>query len=232
MRLLAHRAISDSFEAQDPVRYQLERSTIINRRRKGPHPRGWDVYWLELQVRDLAGEGAAGTAVNPLRVDIAAAELWSNRSLSPLELDGRTVNAVTLERIAGEKLRAFLSSLPFYRKKIRERTEGRTASPTARAAFPVVSFSVEVVSFLAPVSCTISGCRFAWFGSNRNTNRWPSWPTAQTSLRLGLYISPIELLNRPLPTGSAAASAAPNQAFFAQSCLEKSCVLLCRKRRF
>jgi hypothetical protein len=78
-----------------------------------------------LQVRDLAGEGAAGAAVDPLRIDIAAAELWSNRSLSPLELDGRTVNAVTLERIAGEKLRAFLSSLPLYRKKIRERVEDR-----------------------------------------------------------------------------------------------------------
>src|SRR5262245_22421489 len=125
MRLLAHRAINDYFEAQDPVRYQLERATIINRRRRGPHPRGWDVYWLELHVRDLAGEAAAGAVSDPLRIDIAAAESWSDRSLSPLELDGRMVRAVTLERIAGEKLRAFLSSLPFYRKKLGERLDER-----------------------------------------------------------------------------------------------------------
>lgn len=127
MRSLVHRVINDYFEAQDLVRYQLERSTIINRRKTGPHPRGWDVYWLELHVRNLAGEGAAGTGSDPLRIDIAAAELWSDRSLSPLDIDGRTVSAVTLERIAGEKLRAFLSSLPYYRKKIHGRAKARRA---------------------------------------------------------------------------------------------------------
>jgi hypothetical protein len=125
IRRLVHRAIEDYFEAQEPVRYELERSTITNRRKNGPHPRGWDVYWLELHVRDLAVE-TSGATQGQLRIDIAAAEKLSDRSVSPLELDGRTINAVTLERIIGEKLRAFLSSLPYYRAKIGDRTaEGR-----------------------------------------------------------------------------------------------------------
>ncbi len=121
IRGLVHRAIDDFFESQEPVRYKLESSTLINRRQRGPHPRGWDVYWLELTVQDLAGETAGGAAPGQLRIDLAAAELFSERSVSPLEFDGRTINAITLERIAGEKLRAFLSSLPYYRKKIGER---------------------------------------------------------------------------------------------------------------
>jgi Nucleotidyl transferase AbiEii toxin, Type IV TA system len=125
IRMLVHRAIDDYFEGQDPVRYKLDRSTITNRRNNGPHPRGWDIYWLVLHVRDLAGETSGAITAGQLRIDIAAAELLSGRSVSPIELDGRTINAVTLERIVGEKLRAFLSSLPFYRKKICERKEDR-----------------------------------------------------------------------------------------------------------
>ena len=123
MRLLVHQAIEAYFEDQEPVRYQVVRSTLVNRRKMGPHPRGWDVYWLDLFVQDLAGDG--GVPAGQLRIDIAAAELGSERSVSPLELDGRSINAVTLERIAGEKLRAFLSSLPGYRRKIRAREGDR-----------------------------------------------------------------------------------------------------------
>ena len=38
--------------------------------------------------------------------------------MEPLELAGRTVLAYSLARIAGEKLRAFLTSLPTYRSKL------------------------------------------------------------------------------------------------------------------
>jgi transcriptional regulator with XRE-family HTH domain len=121
IRRLVHRAIETYFEGKEPVRYELKRSTITHRRKSGPHPRGWDIYWLELDVRDLMAE-TTGAIPGQLRIDIAAAEKLSERSVSPIELDGRTINAITLERIAGEKLRAFLSSLPFYRDKIRDRT--------------------------------------------------------------------------------------------------------------
>src|SRR5260370_13120419 len=87
---LEHRAIDDYFEGQERVRFKLERSTITNRRNNGPHPRGWDIYWLELHVRDLAVESSAATA-GQLRIDIAAAEKLSEPSGSPIHLDGPTI---------------------------------------------------------------------------------------------------------------------------------------------
>ena len=120
---LVHQAISDYFEAQTPVRYELLQSTIANRRKIGPHPRGWDVYWLDLKVRDLADEATLSASAGQLRLDIAAPEVLSDKSISPLAFDGYTINAITLERIAGEKLRAFLSCLPTYRRKISEKTQ-------------------------------------------------------------------------------------------------------------
>jgi hypothetical protein len=120
LRSLAHNAIASYFEAQNPVRYSLDKSSIRNRRKIGPHPRHWDVYWLELDVRDSATR-TSYSAASPLRIDIAAPELTDERSIATVELHGHKVNAVTLERMAGEKLRAFLSSLPTYRKKIEEK---------------------------------------------------------------------------------------------------------------
>src|SRR5207249_3704971 len=92
---LAHRAISDYFESQDPVRYELQQSKIANRRKIGPHPRGWDVYWLDIQVHDLAENGTLSASAGQLRIDIAAPEQLSDKSISPLALDGYTVNAIT-----------------------------------------------------------------------------------------------------------------------------------------
>jgi hypothetical protein len=123
IRDLTHRAVSGYFERQEPVRYVLERSMITNRRKSGAHPRGWDVYWLFLHVRDLAAESTVSSFEGQLRMDIASPELLSDNSVSPLVVDGHTINAATLERIAGEKLRAFLTHLPTYRKKLGETTD-------------------------------------------------------------------------------------------------------------
>jgi hypothetical protein len=123
LRTLAQEAITAHFESQQPVRYTLQRSTIRNRRRIGNHPRGWNVYWLDLEVRDMAANDYLGPAP-ALRIDIAAPELLSEHSISTIQLNGRPVQAVTLERMAGEKLRAFISSLPAYRNKIREKIHG------------------------------------------------------------------------------------------------------------
>jgi hypothetical protein len=120
LRTLAQNAITAHFESQQPVRYTLQRSTIRNRRSIGDHPRGWNVYWLDLEIRDMAAQNFLGAAPT-LRIEIAAPELLSEHSISTIQLNGRLVQAVTLERMAGEKLRAFISSLPAYRKKLRHK---------------------------------------------------------------------------------------------------------------
>ena len=117
LRILASTAITTYFDSQEPVRFALSRTEIANRRKSGEHPRGWNVYWLDLEVRDLTARNSLG--IPPiLRIDIASPELLSEHSTSPIALNGRQVNAITLERMAGEKLRAFLSSLPAYRNKL------------------------------------------------------------------------------------------------------------------
>ena len=61
-----------------------------------------------------------------LQVDVAAPEELTDSSVSLLEVQGSggdapaQVPAYTLERLAGEKLRAFLSTLPAYRAKVRK----------------------------------------------------------------------------------------------------------------
>jgi hypothetical protein len=55
-----------------------------------------------------------------LALDIAAPEALRDESIAPLKLGEATVWAYTLERIAGEKLRAFLSTLPRYREKMKK----------------------------------------------------------------------------------------------------------------
>jgi hypothetical protein len=118
LRTLASTAITTYFDNQEPVKFTLERATIANRRKSGDHPRGWNVYWLDLEVRDLTARNTLGTSPT-LRMDIASPELLSEHSTAPIAVNGRRVNAITLERMAGEKLRAFLSSLPAYRNKLR-----------------------------------------------------------------------------------------------------------------
>ena len=51
---------------------------------------------------------------------MAAPEELLGTSVATIEVGGHRVYAYTLERIAGEKLRAFLSSLPAYRAKVKK----------------------------------------------------------------------------------------------------------------
>jgi Nucleotidyl transferase AbiEii toxin, Type IV TA system len=112
-------AIKRHFAAQDPVRFELRGHTLERRRKTSPHPRGWDVFGLNLAVYDY--RATPGSDPPLLLIDIAAPEEMSENSVSRLDVGGYQVNAITLERIVGEKLRAFLSCLPTYRKKIREK---------------------------------------------------------------------------------------------------------------
>jgi hypothetical protein len=69
-------------------------------------------------------DSARATVQNlpPLVLDIASPETIGINALAPLFIGragfGHEVQAYTLQRIAGEKLRAFLSTLPAYRRKI------------------------------------------------------------------------------------------------------------------
>ena len=110
-------AISRHFERQSPVKYSLHRVSITPRPPK-EHPRGWDAYDVKVSVTDHTRPGVRG--LPNLTLDIAAPEALRDDSIAPLKLGKESIWAYTLERIAGEKLRAFLSSLPQYRKKVKK----------------------------------------------------------------------------------------------------------------
>jgi hypothetical protein len=108
------RALQRQFERRDPVQYEL---TALDVRTYPPknHPRGWDAFKVRINVNDLSKHVKGLPA---LEVDVAAPEELLGSSVATLEVGRHRVHAYTLVRIAGEKLRAFLSSLPAYRAKL------------------------------------------------------------------------------------------------------------------
>lgn len=110
-------AISKYFSRQSPVRYvlssiKIQKSPITN------HPLGWDAFSIKISINDNKNSGVRGLPA--LTIDVAAPETLSEASVSEIDLGGNIVNAYTLERIAGEKMRAFLSTLPAYRAKVKK----------------------------------------------------------------------------------------------------------------
>ena len=110
-------AITNRFEGDSPVRLTLE-EVAIKQRPKHAHPLGWDAYDVKIKVIDHSREGVRG--LPKLSIDIAAPESLTADSVAPLQVNNETLMAYTLERTAGEKLRAFLSTLPEYRQKVRK----------------------------------------------------------------------------------------------------------------
>ena len=109
------RALHRHFEAAPIVHYEIEDVRIEALPRDG-HPFGWDALRVTLRVRDLASPGIRGLPT--LTLDLAAPEWLSEHSTTKVDVGGRPVTAYTLERIAGEKLRAFLSTTPAHRTKV------------------------------------------------------------------------------------------------------------------
>lgn len=105
------------FRAQNPIRYQL-RTLKISRQPPKDHPRGWNAFSVRINLDDLKMAGVIG--LPPLELDIAAPEDLGPKALAPMAVGAHEILAYTLERIAGEKLRAFLSSLPTYRAKVKK----------------------------------------------------------------------------------------------------------------
>jgi len=92
------RAIRRHFERQDNL-----------------HPRGWDAFDVTIQVKDLSRNVGY---LPRLELDVAAPEELREAAIGSIQVGQHHVLAYTLQRIAGEKLRAFLSTLPSYRNKV------------------------------------------------------------------------------------------------------------------
>lgn len=114
LRDMLTRALSRHFESQSPVRYVVESVRVTPQPPRG-HPLGWNSHQVELRLIDSSRASQRG--VPNLRVDIAFPESLGPDSTTTIEIGGAQVRVYSLERIAGEKLRAFLSSLPAYRAK-------------------------------------------------------------------------------------------------------------------
>lgn len=110
-------ALRAHMESQDPVRYSLD-EVRVRHTPPNDHPLGWDAFSIDVRLSDAALSGIRG--LPSVQFDVAAPESLGARAVSSLEVGEGVVYAYTLERIAGEKLRAFLSSLPAYRLKVRK----------------------------------------------------------------------------------------------------------------
>ncbi len=109
-------ALGNYFENQDPVRYTLSSINVRNKPPREPHRHGWDGLVAEIRVTDSRFHGTR--SLPKLELDIAAPETLGKNAICNLTLDEAKIQAYSLHRIAGEKLRAFLTSLPTYRNKI------------------------------------------------------------------------------------------------------------------
>ncbi|MDZ4782727.1 MAG: nucleotidyl transferase AbiEii/AbiGii toxin family protein [Planctomycetia bacterium] len=112
-------AIRRRFDEQDPVRFELTRLRVTSHPPQS-HPLGWDAFVAKLSVEDRT---QAVRGLPAIALDLAAPEELRETSVGRIKIGGHEVHAYTLERIAGEKLRAFLSSLPTYLAK-KERSAG------------------------------------------------------------------------------------------------------------
>ncbi len=107
-------ALRRHFEADFNVHFELE-SVRVTPKPKTGHPRGWNALDAQIRVRDLSRPGTLGLPA--LALDVAAPEALTEHSTIMLDIAGRQVRVYTLERVAGEKLRAFLSTTPAYQAK-------------------------------------------------------------------------------------------------------------------
>lgn len=115
-------ALQRHFGRQDPVRFTVVSATVTPKPEASNHPFGWNGFAVRCHVRDGQLPNAKGLPA--IEVDVAAPETLGPNAVSDLRLrDGLAIRAYTLERIAGEKMRAFLSSLPAYIQKIGRRTD-------------------------------------------------------------------------------------------------------------
>lgn len=110
-------AVTRYFERQNPVRFEVKGSRVDLNPRED-HPRGWNAFQARINLTD--NQFADVRHLPALTIDIAAPETLSEKSVEEISWNGSSIRAYTLERIAGEKARAFLSTLPSYRDKVKK----------------------------------------------------------------------------------------------------------------
>src|SRR5271170_5864840 len=109
-------ALRRRFERQNPVKYKLGRVNVVGKPPKG-HLRGWDAFLLRIEVQDNRLAGVRGLPM--LEIDVAAPETLGPDAVETITVKGIPAKVYALHRIAGEKLRAYLTSLPAYRRKMK-----------------------------------------------------------------------------------------------------------------
>ena len=109
-------ALRHHFERQNPVRFKAGRVNVDRQPPKG-HLRGWNAFRLRIEVQDNSMAGVHGLPM--LEIDVAAPETLGADAVVTLDIQGFPARVYALHRIAGEKLRAYLTSLPAYRKKMK-----------------------------------------------------------------------------------------------------------------
>lgn len=107
---------------QDLARFSFKSVKVDPNPPRDNHPFAWTGFTVKISLLDNANPAVQNTPT--VEIDIAAPESLGDGAVSGLQLrDGLAVQAYTLERIAGEKMRAYLSSLPTYRSKIGRRPD-------------------------------------------------------------------------------------------------------------
>jgi hypothetical protein len=114
-------ALRRHFERQNPVRFELADAKVERQPPKG-HPRGWNAFLLRIRVRDNRCAGVIGLPT--LEIDVAAPETLGPDAVETMEVRGLLAKVYALHRIAGEKLRAYLISLPAYGEKMARAERG------------------------------------------------------------------------------------------------------------
>jgi len=109
------KAIHRHFERQNPVRFELARLTVKTYPPK-KHPLDWDAFKVRMNINDLTKTVHGLPAIE---IDVAAPEQLLPSSVIEIDVGGHRVTAYAMERIVGEKLRAFLQHLPTYRSKLK-----------------------------------------------------------------------------------------------------------------
>lgn len=110
------RAVRRHFERQNPVRFTMQEAKFA-RSPVGHHPRGWDMLRAKLVVIDHRMPNVLGLPT--VELEVAAAESYGPDAVEIRDFLGVPTRVYALHRIAGEKLRAYLTSLPEYRAKMR-----------------------------------------------------------------------------------------------------------------
>ena len=107
---------------QNPACFSFKSVKVEAKPPRDEHPFNWTGFTVRVGLLDHANPAERSTPV--VEIDIAAPETLGEGVVTPLALrDGLTVQAYTLERIAGEKMRAYLTSLPAYRSKVGRRPD-------------------------------------------------------------------------------------------------------------